>query len=286
MTSIIPLCVGPRDAAAQSAAFILGGALGSAWVNITRAHPEDGEQPLIDFDMLLFLSPLMLAGVGLGERHTVLCCAVLCCAVLCSAQAALRGSCCVQPGSAWRRAAVPGGMHPFATEWKRACSAQIWTRMAPPLHARAAGVLLNRIFPNWLVVFTLLVAMVWQIQLMLRKGLALRRGEQEARRAAQAAAEAAGALGKTEKPGEGASTGTGNGSSSAAPDPAPSWAARGWAAVKEELFQAPRLGPRALTLLAAVAIIWAGFVAFQVWSPAPLGSRRPQSMPWPPGRAP
>ena len=145
--------------------------------------------------------------------------------------------------------------HPHARQQGKA--GQQAGREVTARHARcarcAAGVLLNQIFPNWLVVFILIVAMVWQIQLMLRKGLALRRQELEARAAAEAAA--------LEKlPGE-------EGGEAGAPtDPAGrrSWLTRAWGAVREEIIQQPQLGRRALLLLGVVGLIWAGFVAFQV----------------------
>lgn len=56
-----------KMATALSQAVIAGGAVGSALYALSRHHPLDRSQPLIDFDLCLMLTPLLLLGVSAGE---------------------------------------------------------------------------------------------------------------------------------------------------------------------------------------------------------------------------
>lgn len=69
-----------KMATALSQAVIAGGAVGSALYALSRRHPLDRSRPLIDFDLCLMLTPLLLLGVSAGEPvrphgawHSLLC---------------------------------------------------------------------------------------------------------------------------------------------------------------------------------------------------------------------
>jgi uncharacterized membrane protein YfcA len=53
---------------ALSQAVIASGAMGSVAFCVTRPHPRDRRRWLIDYDLALTLTPVLLLGVTAGER--------------------------------------------------------------------------------------------------------------------------------------------------------------------------------------------------------------------------
>ena len=54
---------------ALSQAVIAGGALGSTAYALSRRHPLDRKRPLVDFELTLMLTPMLLLGVSAGGRR-------------------------------------------------------------------------------------------------------------------------------------------------------------------------------------------------------------------------
>lgn len=58
-----------KPSTALSQACITAGALASMAANLPRRHPHDRRAPLIDFPLILMLTPVLLVGVGLGASQ-------------------------------------------------------------------------------------------------------------------------------------------------------------------------------------------------------------------------
>ncbi len=56
---------------ALSQAVIAGGALGSTAYALWRRHPLDRKRPLVDFELTLMLTPMLLLGVSTGQQAGV-----------------------------------------------------------------------------------------------------------------------------------------------------------------------------------------------------------------------
>ena len=63
------ILTGVKGATALSQAVIAGGNLAGVGVALTRCHPCKPGTPLIDFDLALVLTPILLLGVAVGEQH-------------------------------------------------------------------------------------------------------------------------------------------------------------------------------------------------------------------------
>lgn len=59
---------GLKEATALSQAVITGGALASVPIAAAGRHPSDPAKPLLDYDMALMLTPVILFGVSVGAR--------------------------------------------------------------------------------------------------------------------------------------------------------------------------------------------------------------------------
>lgn len=59
---------GLKEATALSQAVITGGALASVPIAAIGRHPADPAKPLLDYDMALMLTPVILFGVSVGAR--------------------------------------------------------------------------------------------------------------------------------------------------------------------------------------------------------------------------
>lgn len=62
---------GLKDSTALSQAAITAGALLSVTFNVSKVHPADATACLIDFDLALMLTPIILVGVTIGEHMYV-----------------------------------------------------------------------------------------------------------------------------------------------------------------------------------------------------------------------
>ena len=58
---------GLKGSTALSQAVVTGGALAGFMYSSSKRHPDDHEQSLIDFDLALILTPMLLLGVTAGK---------------------------------------------------------------------------------------------------------------------------------------------------------------------------------------------------------------------------
>ncbi len=59
---------GLKGSTAMSQAVITGGAIAGVAVTFTKRHPLDSSLPLIDFQLALVLTPVLLFGTSIGGR--------------------------------------------------------------------------------------------------------------------------------------------------------------------------------------------------------------------------
>ena len=61
--------VGLKGSTALSQAVVTGGALASFMYSSCKRHPDNHEQSLVDFDLALILTPMLLLGITAGNAH-------------------------------------------------------------------------------------------------------------------------------------------------------------------------------------------------------------------------
>lgn len=66
-------CIGLKGSTALSQSVVTGGALASFAYSSFKSHPEDQNQSLVDFDLALVLTPMLLLGITAGtDKHRLL----------------------------------------------------------------------------------------------------------------------------------------------------------------------------------------------------------------------
>lgn len=60
-------CAGLKGSTALSQAVVTGGACAGFMYSSCKRHPDDHEQSLVDFDLALILTPMLLLGITAGE---------------------------------------------------------------------------------------------------------------------------------------------------------------------------------------------------------------------------
>jgi hypothetical protein len=190
---------GARASSALAQPLILGGALGSAWVNLARQHPTNPKLPLVDFQALLLMLPAMMCGVAAGEWAAS------------RPEAARVGAawqCCRALGYPANMPCPPRSPDSVVSRPKRAVAPALpaivnlpasilrshaptalpprFDKLAatPKLRPSArclahAGVLLNNTFPNYLIIILLQVWLFWQCWMSFAKTHMLYRAHQQ-----------------------------------------------------------------------------------------------------------
>ena len=67
------VCAGLKGSTALSQAVVTGGALAGFMYSSCKRHPDDHEQSLVDFDLALILTPMLLLGITAGALRHVIC---------------------------------------------------------------------------------------------------------------------------------------------------------------------------------------------------------------------
>jgi hypothetical protein len=66
----VPLAAALKSSTALSQAVITGGAIASVSFNVWKRHPDNPQVPLIDFQLVLVFTPVLLMGVNAGGAGT------------------------------------------------------------------------------------------------------------------------------------------------------------------------------------------------------------------------
>ena len=172
---------GLKGSTALSQAVVTGGALAGFVYSSSKRHPDDHEHSLIDFDLALILTPMLLLGITAGKAWSNVFVLKMYCAGINLLEPAMHS--CMRP-TCWVKycsnalciaaSAYMDRHHALAhsAAWYTQCFIAGQACMSLP-----AGVLINAVMPNWLITLLLVLVLTWLTVKTFSKGWQLHNSE-------------------------------------------------------------------------------------------------------------